>query len=265
MSGLREQENSGAGKMGPKPEREQENGRTTNEGPPRWKCSLTSQLLGSEERSRPHVDTRPCIRQMTNLLYSTGNATQRSAAAAAKSLQSCPTLCDPIDGGPPGSPSPWDSPGNNTGVGCHFLLQRMKGKSESEVTQSCPTLRDPMVCSLPRSSVHGIFQARVLEWGAIAFSSIHTYTPTIFENITTSNKAPVLRSFLNIVQSSTMLITLLGADNTTQRMLITVGSLFNWSKTIYKVKFSSSLSLSSSSFPVFLPPFPLSFLPLFHY
>ena len=68
-------------------------------------------------------------------------------------------------------PHPWDSPGKNTGVGCHFLLQCMKVKSESEVAQSCPTLRDPMDCSLPGSSAHGIFQARVLEWGAIAFSS----------------------------------------------------------------------------------------------
>ena len=67
-------------------------------------------------------------------------------------------------------PCPWDSPGKNTGVGCHFFLQCMKGKSESEVAQLCPTLHDPMVCSLPGSSVHGIFQARVLEWGAIAFS-----------------------------------------------------------------------------------------------
>ena len=68
-------------------------------------------------------------------------------------------------------PRPWDSPGKNTGVGCHFLLQCRKVKSESEVTQSCLTLNDPMDCSLPGSSVHGIFQARVLEWGAIAFSS----------------------------------------------------------------------------------------------
>ena len=67
-------------------------------------------------------------------------------------------------------PYPWDSPGKNTGVGCHFLLQCMKVKSESEVAQSCPTLSDPVDCSLPGSSVHGIFQARVLEWGAIAFS-----------------------------------------------------------------------------------------------
>ena len=62
---------------------------------------------------------------------------------------------------------PWDSPGKNTGVGCHFLLQCMKVKSESEVTQSCPALSNPMDCSLPGSSAHGIFQARVLEWGAI--------------------------------------------------------------------------------------------------
>ena len=67
-------------------------------------------------------------------------------------------------------PRPWDSPGKNTGVGCHFLLQCRKVKSESEVARSCPTLRDPMDCSLPGSSIHGIFQARVLEWGAIAFS-----------------------------------------------------------------------------------------------
>ena len=87
-----------------------------------------------------------------------------------KPLQSCLTLCDPIDGSPPGSPCSWDSPGKNTGVGCHFLLQCMKVKSESEVAQSYPTLSDPMDCSLPGSSVHGIFQARVLEWGAIAFS-----------------------------------------------------------------------------------------------
>ena len=70
---------------------------------------------------------------------------------------------------------PWDSPGKNTGVGCHFLLQCMKVKSESEVGQSCPTLSDPMDYSLPGSSIHGIFQARVLEWGAIAFSDPKVY------------------------------------------------------------------------------------------
>ena len=67
-------------------------------------------------------------------------------------------------------PPIWDSPGKNTGVGCHFLLQCTKVKSESDVIQSCPTLRDPMDCDLPGSSIHGIIQARVLEWGAIAFS-----------------------------------------------------------------------------------------------
>ena len=68
------------------------------------------------------------------------------------------------------APLSLDSPGKNTGVGCHFLLQCMKVKSESEVAQSCLTLSDPMDCSPPGSSIHGIFQARVLEWGAIAFS-----------------------------------------------------------------------------------------------
>ena len=91
----------------------------------------------------------------------------RIIAATAKSLQLCPTLCDPIDGNPPGSAIPGILQAKNTGVGCHFLLRCMKVKSESDVAQSCPTLSDPMDCSLPGSSVHGILQARVLEWGAI--------------------------------------------------------------------------------------------------
>ena len=66
---------------------------------------------------------------------------------------------------------PWDSPGKNTGVGCHFLLQCMKVKSESQIAQSCPTLSNLMDCSAPGSSIHGIFQARVLEWGAISLST----------------------------------------------------------------------------------------------
>ena len=97
-----------------------------------------------------------------------------AAAAAAKSLQSCPTRCDPIDGSPPGSPRPWDSPGKNTRVGCHFLLQCMKVKVKP--------LSRVWLAAIPRtaayhgrlagdcSSAHGIFQARVLEWVAIAFS-----------------------------------------------------------------------------------------------
>ena len=96
-----------------------------------------------------------------------------TAAAAAKSLQLCPPLRDPTDSSPPGFPRPWDSPGKNTGVGCHFLLQCTEMKSESEVTQSCLTLSDPMDCSPPGSSIHGIFQAGVLEWGAIAFSNLY--------------------------------------------------------------------------------------------
>ena len=67
-------------------------------------------------------------------------------------------------------PCPWDSPGKKTGVGCHFHLQCMKVKSEREVAQSCPTLHNPMDCSSPGSSVYRIFQARVLEWVAVAFS-----------------------------------------------------------------------------------------------
>ena len=89
------------------------------------------------------------------------------AAAAAKSLQSCPTLCNPIDGSPPGSPVP----GILQARALEWVaISSPMHKSESEVAQSCPALRDPMDCSLPGSSIYGIFQARVLEWGAIAFS-----------------------------------------------------------------------------------------------
>ena len=80
----------------------------------------------------------------------------------------------PHRGQPTRLPRPEDSLGKNTGVGCHFLLQYMKEKSESEVAQSCPTLSNPMDCSPPGSSLRGIFQARVLEWGAIAFSEAPT-------------------------------------------------------------------------------------------
>ena len=95
-------------------------------------------------------------------------------AAAAKPLQSCPTLCDPMDGSPPGSPVPGIVQARTLEWVCHFLLQCRKVKSESEVVQSCPNLSDPTDCSLPGSSIPGIFQARVLEWGAIAFSATYT-------------------------------------------------------------------------------------------
>ena len=94
-----------------------------------------------------------------------------AAAAAAKSLQSCPTLCNTIGGSPPGSTVPGILQARTLELSCHFLLQCMKVKSESEVAQLCQILRDPMDCSLPGSSVHRICQARVLEWGAIAFSA----------------------------------------------------------------------------------------------
>jgi len=80
-------------------------------------------------------------------------------------------------------PCPWDSSGKNTGVGCHFLLQCMKVKSESDVAQLCLTLSDPMDYSLPGSSIHGIFQARVLEWGAIAFSAGFPYFVNLSLNL----------------------------------------------------------------------------------
>ena len=100
-------------------------------------------------------------KNINNLRYADA-AAAAAAAAAAKSLQSCLTLCDHRRQ-PTRLSRPWDSPGKNTGVGCHFLLQRMKVKSESEVVQSFLTLSDPMDCSPPGFSVHGIFQARVLE------------------------------------------------------------------------------------------------------
>ena len=104
---------------------------------------------------------------MVKILSLEGNLIRFDAAA--KLLQSCPTLCDPIDGSPPGSPIPGILQAR-TLEWVAILLQRMKMKSESEVAQLCPTLSDPMDYSLPAFSIHGIFQARVLEWGAIAFS-----------------------------------------------------------------------------------------------
>ena len=137
--------------------------------------SLNSWYSRSTKRTFPcsvHVDWTP-----GQSLYLSVTRTKKSdcirslAAAAAKSLQSCPTLCDHIDGSPPGFPVPGILQGKNTRMGCHFLLQCMKVKRESEVTQLCPILSDPMDCSLPGSSIRGVFQARVLEWVAIAFST----------------------------------------------------------------------------------------------
>ena len=127
--------------------------------------------LSSQSNSHPYMTTGKTI-ALTRWTFVGKVISLVCFAAAAKLLQWCPTLCDPTDGIPPGSAHPWDSPGKNTGVGCHFLLQCMKVKSESEVAQSCPILCNPMDYSLPNSSIHGIFQARVLEWGAITFSLV---------------------------------------------------------------------------------------------
>ena len=118
-------------------------------------------------------------------------------------------------------PRPWDSPGKNIGVGCHFLLQCVKVKSESEVAQSCLTLSDPMDCSLPGSSVHGIFQARVLEWGAIAFSTdsfqISLLSIEIGQNLQTPNShiipnSPTRLLKLYVERHSKHIHTLVGAS-----------------------------------------------------
>ena len=140
-------------------------------------CILNEKILISPFSFCPTVSSFPPFWLSRHQFSVTHVSNQRkinvpyAAATNAKSHQSCLSLCNPIDGSPPGS-RPWESPCKNTGVGCHFLLQCMKVKSESEVAQSCPTLSDPMDCSLPGSSAHGIFQARLLEWGAIAFSSV---------------------------------------------------------------------------------------------
>ena len=94
------------------------------------------------------------------------------SAAAAKSLQSCLTLCTPIDGSPPGSPIPGILQARTLEWVAISFSNAWKWKVKVKLAQSCPTLSDPMDCSLPGSSIHGIFQARVLEWGAIAFSNL---------------------------------------------------------------------------------------------
>ena len=119
-----------------------------------------------------------------------------------KSLQSCTTL-RVYRRQPTRLPRPWDSPGKSTGVGCQFLLQCMKVKSESQVAQSCLTLHNPMDCSPPGCSTHGIFQARVLEWGAIAFSVYiikTTYYINVIYNLDSQNFIilPFLSNFLSL-------------------------------------------------------------------
>ena len=104
----------------------------------------------------------------------------------------------PLRQQPTRPPYPWDSPGKNTGLGCHFLLQCMKVKSESEVVQSSPTLCDPMYCSPPGSSIHGIFQARVLEWGAIAFSHFWFTQGICLEGVLLGHMEVLFLAFMGI-------------------------------------------------------------------
>ena len=97
---------------------------------------------------------------------------------------------------------PWDSPGKNTGVGCPFLLQCMEVKSESQVGQSCPTLCDPMDCSLPGSSAHGIFQARVLEWGChclLRESSSSSFLIMYLSFIVAALEVNILRKIISLI------------------------------------------------------------------
>ena len=131
-------------------------------------------------------------------------------------------------------PHPWDSLGKNTGVGCYFLLQCVKVKSQSEVAQLCPTLSDPMDCSLPGSSVHEIFQARVLEWGAIAFSTdsfqISLLSIEIGQNLQTPN--------CHIIPSSPTRLLKLYVERHSKHIHTLVGASFpNLSPVSYHVRF----------------------------
>ena len=123
--------------------------------PESWASSLPGALISSKCRVWWVCCLTLCWPEVPALLF-----------MHAKSLQLCLTL-QPHRLKPASLPCPWDSPCKNTGRDCHFLLQCMKVKSESEVAQTCPTLSDPMDCSLPGSSVHGSFQARVLEWALL--------------------------------------------------------------------------------------------------
>ena len=147
-------------------------------------------------------------------------------------------------------PHPWDSPGKNTEVGCHFLLQCMKVKRESEVAQSCPTLRDPMDCSLPGSSIHGIFQARVLEWGAIAFSSYFFCTPSfpsgtliIYNDCLILSHSSLISLFIYLILFSLWVTLQIFSVAKPARLVIFSFAISNWllSHTKYLILFLSLL------------------------
>ena len=125
-----------------------------------WELSILSEffLILNLFFKKRNTEGQQTHEKMHNIAHHERNANQNYTKASSHNGQNGRLPC------------PWDSPGKNTGVGCHFLLQCMKVKRESEVAQSSLTLSDPMDRSLPRSSIHGIFQARLLEWVAIAFS-----------------------------------------------------------------------------------------------
>ena len=149
-------------------------GRSPGEGngnPLQYSCLENSMDRGAwRAKSHKELDTTEWLTHTHTDIHPRSPSSKSPAAAAAKSRQSNSVRAHRRQ--PTRLRRPWDSPGKNTGVGCHFLFQFMKVKRESEVAQSCPTLRNPMDCSLPGSSVHRIFQARVLEWVAIAFSEV---------------------------------------------------------------------------------------------
>ena len=137
------------------------------------KTNISIQKQNITDKRWTYINGKYKVRQI--ITKTMGHIHTLAAAAVASVV---PNSVRPHRRQPTRLPRPWDSPGKTTGVGCHFLLQCRKVKSESEVAQSCPILHDPMDCSPPGSSAHGIFQARVLEWGAIAFSNTHSYTHT---------------------------------------------------------------------------------------
>ena len=138
-----------------------------------------------------------------------------TVAAAAKSFQSWPDSTRAHRRQPTRLPRPWDSPGNNTGVGCHFLFQCMNVKSESEVAQLCPTPSDPMDCSQPGPSIHGIFQARVLEWGAISYSKIYLFRCVCIYHFQNFVKKPISYSLFPLRFPSAWLMNFVNLLNNT--------------------------------------------------
>ena len=134
---------------------------------PQWEKPLQREACALESSPcPPQLEQRPHAAMKTQHSHKHIN---KYFAAAAKSLQSCPTLCNPIDGSPPGSSVPGILQARTLEWVAISFSNARKWKEKSEVAQSCPTRSNPMDCSPPGSSVHGIFQARVLEWGAIIF------------------------------------------------------------------------------------------------